>query len=77
MLYLFLSLMLSYLNCEDAECEYQLITYLEKQPPMKNSWPLSWMCGEELPKGREFLRCAIIVECDNTNSSLLQLRLVL
>jgi hypothetical protein len=55
-LYLFLSLMLSYLGCEDAECEYQLITYLEKQPPMKRSFPFNCMCGEELPKGKEFLR---------------------
>jgi hypothetical protein len=48
--------MLSYLGCEDAECEYQLITYLEKQPPMKRSFPFNCMCGEELPKGKEFLR---------------------
>lgn len=60
MLYLFLSLMLSYLGCEDEECEFRLITYLEKQPPVKRSCPFNWMCGEELPKGREFLRYAVL-----------------
>jgi hypothetical protein len=55
-LYLFLSLMLSYLGCEDAECEYKLVTYLEKQPAVKRSCPFNWMCGDELPRGREFLR---------------------
>jgi hypothetical protein len=55
-LYLFLSLMLSYLGCEDAECEYKLVTYLEKQAAVKRSCPFNWMCGDELPRGREFLR---------------------
>lgn len=48
--------MLSYLECENEECEYKLVTYLEKQPPIKQSCPCSWVCGEELPRGREFLK---------------------
>jgi len=55
-LYLFLSLMLSYLGCEDEECEYRLVTYLEKLPTVKRSCPFNWICGDEEPKGREFLR---------------------
>ena len=60
-LYLFLSLMLSYLGCEDEECEFDLITYLEKQPPVKRTCPFNWMCGDELPRGREFLRCVLVL----------------
>jgi hypothetical protein len=55
-LYLFLSLMLAYLGCDDEECEYNLVTYLEKQPPEKWSFPFSLMCGEYVPRGRDFLR---------------------
>jgi len=55
-LYLFLSLMLSYLGCEEEEGEYYLIAYLEKQPGQKKPFPFNYVCPQDLPRGKEFLR---------------------
>lgn len=53
-LYLFLSLMLSYLGCE--EDDYAIVTYLTKKKDLKLPFPLYYFCRGELPKGRNFLR---------------------
>jgi uncharacterized membrane protein YgcG len=55
-LYLFLSLMLSYLGCEDESGEYELACYLEKQPPAQAPCPFNYLCPGDLPRGRAFLR---------------------
>jgi len=65
-LYLFLSLMLSYLNCDGEEGYenggeindyYKLIIYLEtKQPPPRLPFPFSIFYKGDLPKGKEFLK---------------------
>ena len=66
-LYLFLSLMLSYLNSdggdgiEDVSADRSkyddLIDYLEhKDPPPHLPLPFSLFYNKELPKGRDFLR---------------------
>jgi hypothetical protein len=53
-LYLFLSLMLSYLECELNDEE--VVQYLESQPPQTHPSPFNWCCPGNIPRGREFLR---------------------
>jgi hypothetical protein len=65
-LYLFLSLMLSYLKCDGEDDRddggedndyYKLIVYLEtKQPPPRLPFPFSIFYKGDLPKGKEFLK---------------------
>lgn len=53
-LYLFLSLMLSYLECEINDTE--VVAYLESQPPQYLPCPFNYCFPGEIPRGREFLR---------------------
>eukprot|EP01038_Epipyxis_sp_PR26KG_P015502 gene15502-20921_t len=53
-LYLFLSLMLSYLNCH--EDDYDVIAYLETKPNIEWPYPFNYCCNQSIPKGRQFLR---------------------
>jgi hypothetical protein len=49
-LYLFLSLMLSYLECVEDETE--LVNYLDSQPRQTLPYPFNWCCPGEVPRGR-------------------------
>lgn len=53
-LYLFLALMLAYLDCDDDE--YAVVTYLETGPSLYLPSPFYWCFPAELPRGKGFLR---------------------
>lgn len=54
MLYLFLALMLSYLDAEQDE--YSIIQYLDENGPFYLPKPLSYCFPSALPQGKAFLR---------------------
>lgn len=53
-LYLFLALMLSYLDAD--EDDYKVARYLETRGPVHLPWPLTYCFPAALPTGRAFLR---------------------